>query len=300
MSLAPLTEAAVATEIARCVEFLRAGLADTRGAVLGLSGGIDSDVVARLLRRAVAPQRIKCFTVIQADMEDRHLRQARELAAELDLCLVELPLAGWAWGLIDALAVADPQEGFSTAAFLDVGRAKNSLRGTIYSTYHDRGYITIGTSNRTELECGFFVRFGDGQWHLGPIAHLYKTYVFQLAAALGSRPEVIAQPPSAGYWQGQSDLEDLGFWLVHGAPIGAQRGFTAGEIAAAAAYAADLDYPRLDAALARLAAGERDLARLAAASGLRIDTATRLGLLVAAARWGKGRPAGVTLSPLPD
>lgn len=295
MNVVSLTPAQVMREIERATEFLRTGLAAERRAVLGISGGIDSDVTARLLVRAAGIERVRFFTVVQADMEDRHLHNARALAQDLGAPLVELPLASWAWGLIDLLAKADPLEGFSTAAFLDIGRAKNSLRSVVYSTYHDRGYITVGTSNRTETECGFFVRFGDGLWHLGPIAHLYKTQVFQLAEALGSAAEVIEQPASAGYWQGQSDLEDLGYWLVHGAPIGAQRSFAPAEIEAAARFHADLSFARLDAALAGIAAGVTDAGELAARSGLAPETAGRLRQLVSAAAAIKGYPVAQRL-----
>ncbi|MBI5900007.1 MAG: NAD(+) synthase [Rhodocyclales bacterium] len=295
-----LSEAQVAVEIRRTTEFLQHRLADDRRAILGLSGGVDSDVTARLLVKAVGVDRVKFFTVVQADMEPRHLQNARDLARELGTALVEVPLAGWAWGLIDVLANADPAEGYTTDAYLDVGRAKNSLRSLIYCTYHDRGYITVGTSNRTETECGFFVRFGDGLWHLGPIAQLYKTQVFQLAEALGSRQEVIRQPASAGYWQGQSDLEDLAYWLVHGAPIGAQRAFDQDQIALAARIHAELSFERLDLALACIAAGLSQASEIAGYSGLPSDIVSRLQRLVAAAASIKGFPVAQKLDyPVP-
>ena len=109
---------------------------------------------------------------------------------------------------------------------LDPARAKCSLRTVIFSTYQDRGYVVLGTSNRTEFETGFFLPLGDGVWHFGPIAHLYKSQVMQLAPLAGSRPEVIIQPPSAGFWQGQEDLEDLSYWLYNGGPIGREVIFT--------------------------------------------------------------------------
>ncbi|MBM3390607.1 MAG: NAD(+) synthase [Betaproteobacteria bacterium] len=282
-------------EIERVTAFLQERLGDEHDAVLGLSGGIDSDVTARLLVRAVGVERVRFFTVVQADMEDRHLRNARALAKVLGVPLVELPLATWAWGLIDVLATSDPDEGFSTQAFLDVGRAKNSLRSVVYSTYHDRGYITVGTSNRTEAECGFFVRFGDGLWHLGPIAHLYKTQVFQLAAMLGSTQDVIQQPASAGYWQGQSDLEDLAYWMIHGAPIGAQRSFSPAEIEGAAHIHAELSFERLDQALNMIAGGETEPVAIARAADLSTDTAARLRRLVIAAKRIKGYPVAQQL-----
>ena len=222
--------AEVSREIERILRFLLTRIVPGQKVVLGLSGGSPSCALGVS----------SLFTVVQAEMEPSHLNNARKLAIELAVPLVELPLAGWAPRLIEALSLADPGEGFSNEALLDIGRAKNSLRTVIYSTYHDRGYLTLATSNRTEIECGFFVRLADGIWHLGPIAHLYKTQVYQLATVLGSEPEVIRQPASAGYWPGENDLEDLAYWLVNQKPIGTQRYFDAREIELANAIRAEL------------------------------------------------------------
>ncbi|BAO29936.1 NAD(+) synthase [Sulfuritalea hydrogenivorans] len=285
----------LANEIERIVGFLSSRIQPGEKAVLGLSGGIDSDVTARLAVRALGAERLKLFTVVQADMELRHLRNARKLATELGIPLVEIPLTGWAPALINMLMQTDPHEGFSNSAFLDVGRAKNSLRTVVYSTYHDRGYITLGTSNRTEVECGFFVRLGDGIWHLGPLAHLYKTQVYQLAAALGCDPEVIRQPASAGYWNGESDLEDIAYWLVNEKPVGAQRYFSPAEIELARAIRSELTFDRIDRGLQAIAGGKRDAGAIAASSALSVATAHRLLLLIDAARTIRGLPLGVRL-----
>jgi len=285
----------LANEIERIVGFLSSRIQPGQKAVLGLSGGIDSDVTARLAVRALGVERLKVFTVVQADMELRHLSNARKLATELGIPLVEIPLTGWAPALINMLMQTDPDEGFSNSAFLDVGRAKNSLRTVIYSTYHDRGYITLGTSNRTEVECGFFVRLGDGIWHLGPLAHLYKTQVYQLAEALGCDPEVIRQPASAGYWNGESDLEDIAYWLVNEKPVGAQRYFSPAEIELAQAIRSELTFDRIDRCLQAIAGGNRDTGAIAASSALSVATAHRLLLLTDAARTIRGLPLGVRL-----
>lgn len=274
----------ISLEIDRILEFLSARIQPGQKTVLGLSGGIDSDLTARLAVLALGPRRVKLFTVIQTDMEPGHLNNARLLAIELGVPLVELALANWASGLIDGLCRADPGEGFSNEAALDIGRARNCLRTAICSTYHDRGYLSLASSNRTEIECGFLVRLADGIWHLGPLAHLYKTQVYQLAAVLGSSQEVIRQPASAGYWPGESDLEDLAYWLVNQRPIGAQRSFSVPEIALAQSIRAELTFERLDSGLQTIAAGCSDPEFIAANSGLSVATSHRLLRLTAAAR----------------
>lgn len=276
-------------EIKRIVGFLREALAPDERAVVGLSGGIDSDVTARLAARAVGPERLKLFTVLQADMEARHLAQARALAAELCCHLVEVDLSSAPRQFIAELNRADPVERFQPDGLLDPARAKISYRSLIACTYQDRGYVVIGTSNRTERLCGFFLPLGDGLWHLGPLAHLYKTEIFALARGLGSAPEVIAQQPSAGLWEGETDLEDLAFWLVNESPIGAQRPFDGAELELAASIRAHLTFERLDAALSGISAG-RTLLDNGADCGLPLVVMERLERLVVAARRRKHRP----------
>jgi NAD+ synthase len=184
---------------------------------------------------------------------------------------------------------ADPVEQFQPEGLLDPARAKISYRSLIACTYQDRGYVVVGTSNRTESLCGFFMPLGDGLWHLGPIAHLYKTEVFALALGLGSAPTVIEQQPSAGLWEGETDLEDLAYWLVNQAPIGAQRPFEGADLELAASIRAHLTFERLDAALAGITAG-RSISDSTTDCGLPVAVVERLERLITAARRRKHRP----------
>jgi NAD+ synthase len=276
-------------EIDRIVAFLREALAPDGRAVVGLSGGIDSDCTARLAARAVGPGRLKLFTVLQASMEARHLAQARALAAELGCTLVEVDLASAPRLFIAEMSRADPTEHFQPEGLLDPARAKISYRSLIACTYQDRGHVVVGTSNRTESLCGFFMPLGDGLWHLGPLAHLYKTEVFALARGLGCAPAVIEQQPSAGLWEGETDLEDLAFWLVNQAPIGAQRTFAGDELELAATIRAQLTFERLDIALVGITTG-RSVFENAKDCGLPAAVVERLERLVAAAKQRKHRP----------
>jgi NAD+ synthase len=219
MSSLNFTENEVAEEIQSIIEFIRAQAEPDRHLLVGLSGGLDSDVTARLCVRAVSSQRIKCFTVLQDEFDPRHLQNARNLAEDLGIDLVEIPFPHVPKQLITIMAEADPEIGFLPDGLLDVARSKCSIRTFIFSAYAERGYLVVGPSNRTELELGYFLPFGDGLSHLSPIAHLYKTQVQQLAPELGTREEVIAQPPSAGFWIGDQDLEGIAYWLYNGGPI---------------------------------------------------------------------------------
>lgn len=93
--------------------------------------------------------------------------------------------------------------------------------------------MIAGTTNRTEKELGFFLTFGDNLAHFKPIAHLYKSELKGFAKAIGTARNIIEQEPSAGFWEGQTDAEDLAYWILNDGPIVFPREFTDAEAARA-------------------------------------------------------------------
>lgn len=71
--------------------------------------------------------------------------------------------------------------------------------------------LVCGTENKSEKLLGYFTRFGDAASDIEPLNHLYKTQIFQLAKYLKIPKTIIAQPPTAGLWDGQTDEDDFGF-----------------------------------------------------------------------------------------
>lgn len=286
-------------EIARIEAFLSSGLGDGP-AVIALSGGLDSDVSARLLRRVCPPKLIRSFIAIQDSMNSAHLENARVLAADIGVELAEVDMRGLPMEIVKRLKNAAPADGFDPDGLLDVARTKCALRTVLLSSYQDRGCVVIGTSNRSELETGFFLPLGDGVWHLGPIAHLYKSQVQMLAPALGVRREVIEQAPSAGFWEDETDLEDMSYWLANAGPIRPET--TVGDEVDKLAQQIfpSLRQDGIDSALASLSRGD-DNDKVAAECGFSADVVGRLRTLVAASRVLKQKPFGQMLSaPDPD
>lgn len=282
-------------ECERIVEAIRDELGEEAKAVIGLSGGLDSDVVARLTVHAVGTERVKLFLVIQEGMEARHQQNAQQTADDLNIPLVLINLAVIPQAIIESMAKADPIEMFQPDGLLDPARAKCSLRTVVFSTYQDRGYVVLGTSNRTEIETGFFLPFGDGIWHFGPIAHLYKSQIMQLAALAGSRTEVITQAPSAGFWPGQEDLIDLSYWLYHGGPIGRQVTFSDEDDIKVQEIHKLLSTERIDRALLSLAQHEDDQ-EVSNVSQLPLSIVASLRKVCEKACVSKHRPLGRRLS----
>lgn len=147
------------TEITRIVKFIREYMQEDEKVVIPVSGGIDSDVVARLCCRALGKDKIKLFIVTDNNMERKFLKNARNLAKDLEVSLTEIPLEERNIELIQILEKAEKDKIFNSKSLLDSNKIKCSMRSTIISCYQDKGYIIAGCTNRTEYELGFFVTF---------------------------------------------------------------------------------------------------------------------------------------------
>lgn len=214
------------TEIERIKLFIQDYLEADEKVAIAVSGGLDSDVVARLCVKTLGRDRVKLFMALQDDMEEIHIKNARELAQDLNLSLAEVDMRNLNTEIIERLEVGDCEVGFNSKSLLDPSRAKCSLRTVLLSSYQEKGYFIAGTSNKTEIKLGFFLPFGDNIAHFKPIAHLYKSEVRNLAKEIGTLPDVISQPASAGFWKGQEDMEDIAYWIYYKGPIPGGTQFT--------------------------------------------------------------------------
>ena len=289
-----LNTAEITQEIERITRFIEG---QRRGfpLLIGLSGGVDSDVTARLCRRVVPAEQLKCFLVLQEDFEQKYIDNARELARELGCRLVELPMPDVPRQLIQILSDADPLVGFRASGLLDVARSKCALRTFVFSAYSERGYLVVGPSNRTELSLGYFLPFGDGLSHFAPIAHLYKSQVQQLARELGTSKVVTDQEPAARFWNGDSDLDGIAYWLFNGAPIEVELDMSTEGLEEVARIRNEISFEALDTCL-DLLQRQRDPALISEQTGLSEATVVRVATLMEAAGRRKRLSLGARLN----
>lgn len=177
-----------------------------KGVVVGMSGGLDSSVLAVLCHRAF-PQNM--FGVIMPCYSSREegehaLAVATKFSIPTKMVILDT--------VLDALFKALPDERVEP----DVSRlAKGNLKArlrmlTLYYFANQNKYMVAGASNRSELSVGYFTKYGDGGVDILPLGNLVKGQVKELASFLGIPQQIIDKPPSAGLWQGQTDEGELG------------------------------------------------------------------------------------------
>jgi NAD+ synthase len=210
-------ELAIDTGVARRViaEFIRGQLrqAGFERAVLGLSGGIDSALVAFLVTEAIGPDRLLCVLMPYRSSSPASQADAEAVVAAL----------GCASELVEITAMVDGYfgaEGLAGAGGPDALDASPLRRGNFMArmrmaTLYDRSVtwrgLVVGTGNKTESLIGYTTLFGDSACAFNPIGDLYKSQVRQLSAAVGVPEAVIRKAPSADLWPGQTDESEAGF-----------------------------------------------------------------------------------------
>jgi NAD+ synthase len=174
-----------------------------RRVVLGLSGGIDSALVAALASRALGPDAVVAISMPYRTSDPDSLADARQVVAML----------GVEHEVVDITPAVD---GFvQSAGALDRVRLGNVLARmrmiVLYDRSAARDALVLGTSNKTELMLGYGTLHGDMASALNPIGDLYKTQVRQLGRFVGLPARVLDKPPSADLWPDQTDEDELGF-----------------------------------------------------------------------------------------
>jgi NAD+ synthase len=201
------TELAIDTDVARRIigEFIRGQLrqAGFERAVLGLSGGIDSALVAYLTAEAIGAQRLLCVLMPYRTSSPASRHDAEEVVRRL----------GTPSELVDITPMVDGfygEDGDASAL-----RRGNFMARQRMAVLYDRSVtwsgLVVGTGNKTESLIGYTTVFGDNACAFNPIGDLYKSQVRQLAAAIGVPVEIIRKAPSADLWPGQTDENEGGF-----------------------------------------------------------------------------------------
>ncbi|MFO1541341.1 MAG: NAD+ synthase [Chloroflexota bacterium] len=202
-------ELAIDTDAARriLVGFIRAQLrqAGFTRTLLGLSGGIDSALVAYLAAEAVGPENLLCLMLPYRTSSPASRADAEAVVADLG-CPAEL---------VEITPIVDGYFGAPERADASPLRRGNFMARARMCVLYDRSVtwrgLVAGTGNKTEALIGYSTLFGDSACAFNPIGDLYKSQVRQLSAAVGVPEAIIRKAPSADLWPGQTDEAEVGF-----------------------------------------------------------------------------------------
>lgn len=174
--------------------------AKAKGVVVGLSGGIDSSVVAALSKKALGDNVLGLIMPCMSESSDEE--HAFLVASFLKIKTERIILDTVYEKLLDI---------FPSGNKLAMANLKPRLRMlTLYYFANNLNYLVAGTGNKSEIMVGYFTKYGDGGVDVLPLGKLLKTEVKKLAEELGIPKEIIEKRPSAGLWPEQADEKELG------------------------------------------------------------------------------------------
>ena len=219
----PSRDGRTVTRVKDIVEWLRRRLtiAGARGFVVGLSGGVDSAVVARLCQIAAPGKVVGVMMPCHSDPRDES--DARLLSDRFGIPALHVDLAPAYDRLVEDVEASLAQlpsdirpvasvDASDVRARVPIANIKPRLRmTTLYFVANSLNYVVAGTGNRSELTIGYFTKYGDGGVDLLPIAGSVKSDVRAIARELEIPDSIVDKTPSAGLWLGQTDEAEMGF-----------------------------------------------------------------------------------------
>ncbi len=188
------------------VQFLKseADAIGVKKVVVGISGGLDSAVVAVLCAQAFGSENVVGVLMPSHLSSDASAKDAIELCEKFNINYEVVEIAPMVQGYFDNNAKdADP---------LRVGNLSARMRmSVLYDVSAREGAIVVGTSNKSEILLGYGTLYGDTACAINPIGQMYKSDEFEFAKFICVTDAIINKPPSADLWEGQSDEEELGY-----------------------------------------------------------------------------------------
>jgi NAD+ synthase len=175
-----------------------------RGLVVGMSGGLDSSLVAKLCAESVGPGKVVGVWSGEGPAGGEDYEDAHGWAETVGVELRRYDIGP----LVDAFRRSLK---FDNADPISLGNIKARVRMVIlYAIANTEHRLVMGTGNKSEIAVAYMTKFGDGGADFLPIGDLYKTQVREMAAFLGVPKRILEKVPTAGLWEGQTDEGELG------------------------------------------------------------------------------------------
>ncbi len=190
--------------LAQLTEFIRREVATAgrTSVVLGMSGGVDSALVAHLAAKALGPNNVHAYILPFRTSSQESRSHARLEIERLGMPSHTVEITPMAEALFHQIPTMDRRR---------MGNAMARLRMIVlYDQSEEHNALVIGTSNKTETLLGYGTIHGDAAWAINPIGELYKTQVRQLARTAGVDLAIVEKLPTADLWIGQTDEGEMG------------------------------------------------------------------------------------------
>ncbi|MBO9130486.1 NAD(+) synthase [Bacillus sp. 165] len=200
-------------QIEKLVEWLRIKVreANAKGAIVGISGGIDSAVVTHLIKRAFPEQSLGVIMPCKSNPKDQEDALRVVESSGIDYYVVDLTETHQTlFSTIETQVKSNGKWDEEKAKLGDANTRARLRMTTLYAVANNFGYLVVGTDNAAEWHTGYFTKYGDGGVDLVPLVHFTKGEVREMAKQLGVPDEVIHKAPSAGLWEGQTDENEMG------------------------------------------------------------------------------------------
>ena len=223
-------ELAIDTDVARRVigEFIRGQLrqAGFERTLVGLSGGIDSALVAFLVAEAIGPQQLHAVLMPYRTSSPASRADAEAVVTVLGCSSEVVEITAMVDGYFGAEAAAGAAraEGLEASSLRRGNFAARMRMAVLYDRSVTTNGLVVGTGNKTESLIGYTTLFGDSACAFNPIGDLYKSQIRQLAVAIGVPDAILRKAPTADLWPGQTDetegefsypvLDRLLFWRI--------------------------------------------------------------------------------------
>ncbi|MFO7618755.1 MAG: NAD+ synthase [Thermoplasmata archaeon] len=178
------------------------GISGAKGIVIGMSGGLDSSVAAKLAVDALGAERVLGVLMPESSTPDDCMADARAMAEDWGIEVLEINIREMVNSISHNLGCQDKSR---------LGNIKARCRMmALYNLASERNMLVLGTGNKSELLTGYFTKWGDGGNDINILGDLYKTQIRELAGKIGIPETVIARVPSGDLWTGQTDEGELG------------------------------------------------------------------------------------------